>query len=58
MSQLRRICTPKPTSGKLEVPAAVSEKFKRKGSGRDELLKLLEQCGGDKARFIICPNTN
>lgn len=41
---------PKSASGKLEVPKAVSEKFKRKGTGRDELLKLLEECGGDKAR--------
>lgn len=46
-NQLRRICLPKP-SGACDVPKEISEKFRLKGDGRNELLDTYMECGQDK----------
>lgn len=51
LNQLRRMCMPK-GSGSLDVPKHVSDKFKKKGTPREELLNFfVNECKGDKARF-------
>ena len=45
---LRRVCTPKAASGKLEVSKEVYLQWKKGGDDRKQLLQVLVQCGGDK----------
>ena len=47
-SQLRRICTPKPASGKLEVSPEIYGQWKAGGAQRKLLLDQLIKCNGDK----------
>ncbi len=46
---LRRVCTPKPMSGKLEVSQEIHRQWANGGSQRKALLNILAQCNGDKA---------
>lgn len=46
---LRRICTPKPQSGQLEVPKEIYKMFLAKGPQRKQLKATLISCGGEKA---------
>ena len=45
---LRRLCTPKRSSGKLEVSNEVYEQWKKGGAERKQLLSVLASVGGDK----------
>ena len=45
---LRRVCCPKPTSGKLEVSRDIYKQWRAGGTQRDALLETLIKCGGDK----------
>lgn len=49
-SALRRICSPKPASGKLEVSMEIYRQWKAGGSQRKCLLDTLK-CNGDKEAF-------
>ena len=52
---LRRVCTPKPSSGKLEVSQEVYKQWKQNGEPRKALLKVLMNAGGDKDQFrVVC----
>ena len=59
---LRRICTPKPTSGKLDVNQEVYKQWKQGGSQRKALLEVLIKSNGDKDQhmfsysvwFVLC----
>ena len=46
---LRRMCTPKARSGKIDVSKDVVDKFFTK-AGKKELIELYLKCGGDKDR--------
>ena len=48
-NKLRRICTPKPSSGRLEVPQAIANKWLDVSKGRDEIFMMWAKCGGVKA---------
>ena len=47
-AMLRRICTPKPKSGKLEVSDEIHQQWRKGGSARKELLDVLVKCDGDR----------
>ena len=56
-AMLRRICTPKPKSGKLEVSDEIHQQWKKGGSARKELLDVLVKCDGDRVprqEFNFC----
>ncbi len=46
---LRRLCTPKALSGKLEVSAEIYKQWSAGGSQRKVLLDILCKTNGDKA---------
>ena len=46
---LRRLCCPKPASGKLDVNPEIYAQWKKGGEERKQLLKVLVDCKGDKA---------
>ena len=48
---LRRLCTPKPTSGKLEVNQEVYKQWKQGGTQRKSLLDIFIKANGDKDMF-------
>lgn len=48
---LRRICTPKPSSGKLEVGNDIYKQWKQGGAQRKCLLDVLIKANGDKDIF-------
>ena len=48
LATLRRICSPKPSSGKLEVSAEVHKQWALGGKSRKALLSLLAKVKGDK----------
>ncbi|CAK9026816.1 unnamed protein product, partial [Durusdinium trenchii] len=48
---LRRLCTPKPASGKLEVSQEIYRQWKCGGVQRRALLDTLIASGGDKDAF-------
>ena len=52
-SQLRRICCPKPASGKLEVSAEIYRQWKAGGAQRKLLLDQLVKCNGDKEIYAV-----
>ena len=45
---LRRMCTPKRASGKLEVSAEIFRQWKQGGTQRQALLDILVKNGGNK----------
>ena len=45
---LRRLCTPKRASGKLEVSAEIHRQWKQGGTQRQALLDILVKAGGNK----------
>lgn len=47
-ASLRRLCTPKPSSGKLEVSPEVYKQWKQGGSQRKALLDILIKANGNK----------
>ena len=47
---LRRLCCPKPASGKLDVNPEIYIQWKKGGEERKQLLKVLVECDGDKAQ--------
>ena len=47
-SSLRRLCTPKPCSGRLEVSPEIYRQWKVGGAQRKALLDVLIKAGGDK----------
>ena len=49
-AQLGRLCTPKPKSGKLDVPQEIYEQWKKAGEPRKLLLSTLIAANGDKER--------
>ena len=49
---LRRLCSPKPSSGKLEVSAEIYKQWKQGGTQRKALLSVFENAGGDKDFFF------
>ena len=49
---LRRVCTPKPASGKLEVSAEIYKQWKAGGQQRQCLLDMLIKAGGDKDPWV------
>ena len=49
-AQLQRICTPKPSSGRLDVNPEIYAQWSRGGAERTQLLKLLASTNGDKER--------
>ena len=49
---LRRVCTPKKGSGKLEVSQEIYKQWKQGGAQRKALLQVLIQAGGDKDPMI------
>ena len=51
---LRRMCTPKPKSGKLEVNDEIHQQWKKGGTARKELLDVLVKCDGDKVPRQEC----
>jgi hypothetical protein len=52
-AKVRRLCEPKPGTGKLSVSSAVLNKWRdTSGSGRHELYKIWADCNGDKERFL------
>ena len=54
VNQLRRMCTPKPHSGALDVPKEVAAQFRKKGDDRNELINIyLDQCNGDKVGHFL-----
>ncbi|CAL1148983.1 unnamed protein product [Cladocopium goreaui] len=48
---LRRLCTPKRASGKLEVSAEIHRQWKQGGTQRQALLDILVKAGGNKDAF-------
>ena len=50
---LRRVCTPKPSSGKLEVSAEVYRQWKAGGAQRKCLLNLFIKANGDKDPHVL-----
>ena len=50
---LRRVCTPKPSSGKLEVSQEVYKQWKQNGEPRRALLKVLMNAGGNKDQIRV-----
>lgn len=48
---LRRLCTPKALSGKLEVSTEIYKQWSAGGSQRKALLDILAKYGGDKAGY-------
>lgn len=57
---LRRVCTPKPGSGRLEVGVDIYKQWQKGGQPRKELLSLLAKNGGDKdpIGFDSCSTTS
>ena len=55
---LRRVCTPKAGSGKLDVGVEIYKQWQKGGQPRKELLNLLAKNGGDKdpLGFGSCSN--
>ena len=47
-ASLRRICTPKPSSGKLEISMEIYRQWKAGGAQRKCLLDTLVKAGGNK----------
>ena len=54
-ASLRRLCTPKKASGRLEVSQEVHRQWKQGGAQRQALLDVLIKAGGDKDKttYII-----
>lgn len=50
---LRRVCTPKASSGKLEVSTEIYKQWKQGGAARKELLNILLKSGGDKVLLRV-----
>ena len=50
---LRRVCTPKASSGKLEVSPEIYKQWKQGGAARKELLNILIKSGGDKVLLRV-----
>ena len=50
---LRRICSPKQSSGKLEVSPEIYKQWKAGGTQRKMLLGVLLKCDGDKDLQIL-----
>ena len=50
-AKLRRICNPKPLSGKLEVNPEIHKQWAAGGQQRKVLLQVLIKANGDKAGF-------
>lgn len=50
---LRRICLPKPASGKLDVHPDVYKQFRAGGAQRQTLLNTLIQVDGKKASVVF-----
>ncbi|CAE7351284.1 unnamed protein product [Symbiodinium sp. CCMP2456] len=60
--KVRRICTPKPCSGHLEVPENIFEMFNDAAKGRTTLYQMWAKSGGVKAVFmesvtVLCVTT-
>ena len=53
---LRRICMPKPASGKLEVSQEIHRQFKAGGQQRKCLLDMLVKSKGNKDSVVYCLN--
>ncbi|CAJ1393580.1 unnamed protein product [Effrenium voratum] len=51
-AKLRRLCTRKSASRKLEVPDDIHRRWQSRGQERQELLDIYINCGGDKSKFI------
>ena len=49
---LRRLCCPKPSSGKLEVSSEIYKQWKQGGTQRKALLDVFTNAGGDKDFFF------
>ena len=49
--KLRRIVTPKPGSGNLEVPENIFEMWEDASKGRDQIFKMWAKSGGVKVGF-------
>jgi hypothetical protein len=47
-AMLRRLCTPKKSSGKLDVSEEIYNEWKKGGAARKELLNILGSVKGDK----------
>ena len=50
-AKLKRICNPKPASGKLDVPPEIYAQWSRGGAERNQLVKLLASSEGKKAHM-------
>ena len=46
--------TPKPTTGRLEVPEDIFEKYQMGCDGKEELFKIFEQADGNKDCVCVC----
>lgn len=55
---LRRICTPKAGSGRLEVSAEVYKQWQQGGAPRKALLNMLIKSGGDKDTMLVQKNVS
>ena len=47
--KIRRVCTPKPDSGRLEVPDNIFEMWEDAAKGRETIFKMWAKSGGVKA---------
>lgn len=45
--KFRRVCEPKRSSGKLDVPEDIFEQYAARGASRDRLFEIFVQSGGD-----------
>lgn len=48
LATLRRVCTPKPGSGRLEVGTEIYKQWAQGGAPRKALMDVLVSCKGDK----------
>lgn len=53
IKKIQRIVTPKPITGKLEVPQKIFDMWQDVGRGRDTVLKMWAKSGGVKDCFRL-----
>ncbi|CAE7446166.1 unnamed protein product [Symbiodinium sp. CCMP2592] len=57
-NKVRRICTPKPGTGNLEVPENIFEMFQDAAKGRETLYKMWAKSGGVKVGTVLTNKRN